>query len=664
MKNLINWQRVLLICSLLSTSFLYTGCDDEEGNPLPTDIAIGFTKTSNTVLENAGATTVTISFEAAAPTSGNIIVTVNNQTATSSDYTTAPAVSGNQITVPVSEGDQAVSFTVTPTDNSLLDGERTVDFVLSTAANGLNLGDVSVKQSFTISDDETAKTATFANTALEVAEDNASGVTVNLSFSGAVPGDGSVKITPVSTTNVSSGDYTTSPAAVGDFITVNVPSGSTSASFTFIMNDNSTVDVLERKITFRISEVSDNLEIGTDTDVEITITDDESVVDDITIAELRAMYTGTALDITDNKQITGVITSTNDNLTRRGAFIQDASGAIQLFFDNNNTLLLGDEVTISLKDTKLSEFNSFLQVTLDNAKATKVGTGTLPTPTVITIAQLNANSTYQSMLVKIEGVTFDDANGTNTFRGTRKFSDASNSANFRTESYAPFEGDVIPSGNVDVVGIASSFSGTAQIVPRAASDVTTAGAGGGGGTDFTVTFDLNDCSSSLSSPFFSVTETGTNPQDWSCTTFGNGSSNGIEHNAFRSGSSDLTDSWLILDINAVTSGSGVLSSADITNFTVDLETQSFFSGSGAISMWYSTDYAGSGDPSAATWTEVTAFSAALPAAGSRTWTSITGLDLSGATGSAKGYIAIRHQGGQDGDASSWTLDNIVLKGKQ
>ena len=98
---------------------------------------------------------------------------------------------------------------------------------------------------------------------------------------------------------------------------------------------------------------------------------------------------------------------------------------------------------------------------------------------------------YQGRLVRINGVTFDDANGVNTFAEAnastnRKISDADGlSLIVRTSNYADFRADILPEGEVDVVGQLGTYGTTWQLVLRSAQDVIV-GAGGTNNNPFTV----------------------------------------------------------------------------------------------------------------------------------------------------------------------------------
>ena len=75
----------------------------------------------------------------------------------------------------------------------------------------------------------------------------------------------------------------------------------------------------------------------------------------ITIAQLKAMYTGTDLSITEDYNIFANVTSeeTDGNFYKE-AYIQDQTGAIRLRLLASGGLYIGDSIRINLNGTVLS----------------------------------------------------------------------------------------------------------------------------------------------------------------------------------------------------------------------------------------------------------------------------------------------------------------------
>ena len=99
---------------------------------------------------------------------------------------------------------------------------------------------------------------------------------------------------------------------------------------------------------------------------------------------------------------------------------------------------------------------------------------------------------YQGRLVRINGVTFDDADGVTTFSEAsastnRNITDSDGqSLTVRNSNYADFRADILPDGEVDVVGLLGSYGTTWQLVLRSAEDVIGGGKSGTKSNPFTV----------------------------------------------------------------------------------------------------------------------------------------------------------------------------------
>jgi hypothetical protein len=276
-------------------------------------------------------------------------------------------------------------------------------------------------------------------------------------------------------------DYVTEPEPIDGTISLMIDPEDAEPGFTITSLGN-TAPSTTRKANFDLVSVQGS---GLVLAQAITLTFQYSITEKtvdpnhLTIAAVRAQYTGSTITLSESKFIEGVVTSTNDNVTAKNVFIQDASGGIVLRFNSNNTtaalkLLPGEEVRVPLQGVTLTAFNGLIQLgdgstTLPHEKIIKLGTQPLPEPVIVTVEQLNSN-VYQSMLVKVVNVSFAAADGAKTVSGNNTFSDGSVTSTMRVESYAPFSGKVLPSGSVSITGVASYFN-TSQIVPMKESDI-------------------------------------------------------------------------------------------------------------------------------------------------------------------------------------------------
>ncbi|KAB1160710.1 hypothetical protein F7018_02205 [Tenacibaculum aiptasiae] len=189
-----------------------------------------------------------------------------------------------------------------------------------------------------------------------------------------------------------------------------------------------------------------------------------------TLADVKALFTGSETTITESYKIKVVITSdlAKSNISNRNAFAQDASAAIALRFSEAYNLNIGDEVEIAVGGLKLSEYNGLLQLNLSNSDIISKTAGTLPTPEVITFAQALTGD-YESKLVTIEGVQFKDI--TKTYSGSNLLtSDCTNELTTYVRSDATFATTNVSDKKGAITGIMSDFNGP-QIYIRDASDV-------------------------------------------------------------------------------------------------------------------------------------------------------------------------------------------------
>ncbi len=119
-------------------------------------------------------------------------------------------------------------------------------------------------------------TADFDSATLEVMENNDDAVSVNLNLSGQSATAGEIVISIANSQQTVYGThYSTSPDGSSGSISLTIPANAQSVSFGFTPVDNNN-DEENRTVTFTITSVSDNFEIGDQQSIEVTITDDEA----------------------------------------------------------------------------------------------------------------------------------------------------------------------------------------------------------------------------------------------------------------------------------------------------------------------------------------------------------------------------------------------------
>ena len=170
--------------------------------------------------------------------------------------------------------------------------------------------------------------------------------------------------------------------------------------------------------------------------------------------------------------------------TRNQKYVQDSSGGI-LIDDNvtapgviTTTVTAGDAIS-GLKGQSVL-FSGLLQITpLTNV--TIASSGNTITPQVVTIAELNNASaitagTYESELVKINGVTFDTTTATfplSTAAATNiNLTSGSDVLTFRTAfSEANYMGTAKPTSATNIIALVGRFNATAQVTSRNLTDL-------------------------------------------------------------------------------------------------------------------------------------------------------------------------------------------------
>ena len=188
-----------------------------------------------------------------------------------------------------------------------------------------------------------------------------------------------------------------------------------------------------------------------------------------TILELRDGFACGASTVISGS-ITGVVISdfASGNTTGRNAFLQDGTAGIVVRFDADHSFPLGQEITINMANTDLSEFNGLLQLNANLSDATDQGVGTMPAARVATVAEINANQdAWEATLVEISNATFS---GASTYNGALDVSDGTGSIVHFTRSAATFSGDAIPANAVTITCVVTDFNAP-NIFIRNLSDV-------------------------------------------------------------------------------------------------------------------------------------------------------------------------------------------------
>lgn len=202
--------------------------------------------------------------------------------------------------------------------------------------------------------------------------------------------------------------------------------------------------------------------------------------------------------------------------------------------------------------------------------------------------------------------------------------------------------------------ISSVQGGNLQIAPqRASREFTLSVKGFEEIIPVTVTHDFNACTTDFNTPtgFIEVFEPGAKTdRGWGCRNFGrNGPTRAPRASAFG-GSAGEDRAWLVM--NPITVGVGA-------TVSVNFWAYSQYEGPGKVSVKWSSNYSGSGNPLAATWTTLTTLDAQIPAANSLTWVNVTGT-FTNISGSSV-YFAFVYTEGLSGGSTAYDIDDLTIK---
>jgi len=168
-----------------------------------------------------------------------------------------------------------------------------------------------------------------------------------------------------------------------------------------------------------------------------------------TIAEARALALGTTVTVK------GVVT----NGAELGAirYMQDATAGIAAYSYDMSSVKRGDSVVVT---GVLKNYNYLLELDPVNSFTVLAGNKPLPAPQLITPNQMSES--YEAEIVRMNNVLFSNAGG--TFAGNTNYTITAGgeSAQIRINNSSSLVGEIIPSGEVDLVGLCSQFSYTSS----------------------------------------------------------------------------------------------------------------------------------------------------------------------------------------------------------
>ena len=193
-----------------------------------------------------------------------------------------------------------------------------------------------------------------------------------------------------------------------------------------------------------------------------------SLVAQDNILDMRENY-----NIGDVVTVTGVVTS-DDNLGSV-RYLQDATAGIALYPGADWSAwdadpVIGDSLTVT---GEITEYNGLLEVGPNLTAVTFEGTGTVPTPQVVSASGLNEG--LEGELVRVNGVTFPMAGQEIIGNDTYDFTSDGETGLIYVRTSNTLVGEILTGCAVDLIGIVSQFSfdgfGGYQLLPRGPVDL-------------------------------------------------------------------------------------------------------------------------------------------------------------------------------------------------
>jgi hypothetical protein len=331
------------------------------------------------------------------------------------------------------------------------------------------------------------------------------------------------------------------------------------------------------------------------------------------------------------------------------------TGGIHLVMKASHcNFFIGDSVHLNLKgyDVNMnSSTQGMLEIDTVDFEHTMVRFAQGANPQPIEIGLGCNYSNYLCNLVKINNTTFAvgyknviwadpiaQTSGNNNLRDCD-----SNIVVVRTSNYAKFAQQLTPSGYGSVIGIATAYGSTNQLVIRTPEELSLTG------TSFGANYlvkDFND--NSLTSGGWSQQSVGPDPTVmWSTGTY-SGAIYGRISGFYSSTNHDAVN-WLI---------SPVVNLSASSNPILTFKTAAKFAGN-LLEVWVSTDYI-SGLPSTGTWTQLGGFNLSPNNPGTYAWTSSCAVPL-GAFKNSNTRVAFRYVSSSAIGATTYELDDIKIR---
>lgn len=256
----------LIILSVLLT---LNSCKDDPEPP----VEVSFSATEQVVVEG-NQVIISVTLGRPAISAGKVNVQLAGTASYTEDYNTNPSGNAGSFELSFEAGAVGGEIIVATVNNEIFKGDLEVEFTLSEPQGEFVLGEQKTMK-LVIQENESQAVANFQTATASVAEDAASGITIQIPFSEPAKGTGSITVTLASVNATYTTHFTTLPAATGNTIVLQVPDGATASSLTLVPKDDSFFHENFVVVT-EMTSATGSVRIGTVNKSTITIQEDEN----------------------------------------------------------------------------------------------------------------------------------------------------------------------------------------------------------------------------------------------------------------------------------------------------------------------------------------------------------------------------------------------------
>lgn len=381
----IKLYQLLCICLLV---FLTISCSEDDDTSNQTAIAsFGYTEPLVELESATQALMIDIGFDSARHASGTIEVTISG-----AEYGAIYETSENASTfiLEINENDLLKTFSISPIDNDVINEDIELTITLTNATGGIEIGEENtINLSILDDEDPLVATVNFENTQLSLDENSENSLMVNIPFNQSSTNGGVLSIS-VSGDAILGDDYTIAGQTEANF-SLTVEPGAASAAIEIIPIDNNEF-AANKTISLSIADVSGGLEIGEDSETNITlVNDDEAQIPYIDFSTAASTYSENDGTLTVELVLTQAAqTQSTANITISGDAILGQDFTVDGTSNNPYQLTIPvgvTQVTLPIELIDNSEISTDKSILLELTSATN--------PVELGVNQLQHNITIE-----------------------------------------------------------------------------------------------------------------------------------------------------------------------------------------------------------------------------------------------------------------------------